>query len=132
MALLRTLRPVLPALAHSAAGRTALLAQLSARPWALNGDFIAAELTSFASTPTFDALVADLAHGPRQQGPAAPGAGPVTIGWGRRDRLCLPVQAERARRSFPPARLMWFEQSGHFPMWDEPEATIALIREATG
>ncbi len=131
-ALLRALRPALPALAGNAASRTMLLAQLSAQPWALSGDFVAAELGSFADTPTFQALLDDLAFGPLQEGPAAPGTGPITIGWGRHDRLCLPVQAERAEATFPGARLVWFEKSGHFPMWDEPDATRAAILEAVG
>ena len=129
-ALLRTLRPALPRLAHSAAARTMLLAQLSARPWALGGDLVAAELASFAGTPTFNALVQDLSDGPVQEGPAAAPSGPVTIGWGRHDRLCFPVQALRAEAAFPGARLVWFEKSGHFPMWDQPEETIATILEA--
>lgn len=131
-ALLRALRPALPALAGNAASRTILLAQLSARPWALEGDFVAAELASFADTPTFQPLLNDLAFGPLQEGPAAPGSGPITIGWGRHDRLCLPVQAERAGAAFPGARLVWFERSGHFPMWDEPAATLATILDTIG
>lgn len=128
---LRGLRKVLPALSHNAAARTALLAQLSARPWALDGDLVADELASFADTRTFDALLKDLAYGPLQEGPAAAAAGPVTIGWGRHDRLCFPVQARRAVEAFPEARLLWFEHSGHFPMWDEPDETSAAILEAT-
>lgn len=128
--LLRVLRPALGKIAHSAAGRTALVAQLSARPWALDGDAVATELNSFVATPTFDSLVRDLATGPMQSGPSA-GSGRIVIGWGRRDRLCLPRQAKRAMRAFPEARLHWFEHSGHFPMWDEPDATVAMILEAT-
>ena len=85
--LLRGASPVLPALAHSAPGRTALLLQLSARPWALDGDLVESELKSFAATPTFEALVEDLAYGPPQQGPAADPGQPLIIGWGRHDRL---------------------------------------------
>lgn len=129
-ALLRGLGPALRPLAHTAAGRTALLAQLSARPWALPGDLVERELKGIVATPTFGALVADLAYGPPQQGPAASRAGPITIGWGRHDRLCLPSQAERAQAAFPSARLHWFEHSGHFPMWDEPAETAALILRA--
>ena len=83
-ALLRSLRPALPKLAHSAATRSILLAQLAARPWALNGDLVATELASFADTSSFDALVQDLAYGPTKEGQAAPNSGPVTIGWGRK------------------------------------------------
>ena len=128
--LVRALGPALPALSRTALGRTALLAQLSARPWALSPDLVADELKTFAATPTFDALVHDLSTGPEQTGPAAPSSGPVTIGWGRQDRLCLPGQAKRAQAAFPDAAMHWFEHSGHFPMWDQPEETTRLILDA--
>lgn len=130
--LLRTLRPALPRLAASAMARRLLLLQLSARPAALDPDLVATELESYATTPTFDALVRDLAEGPEQIGPAGPVAGPVTIGWGRADRLCLPRQAPRAQAAFPAAKLHWFARSGHFPLWDRPEETVRLILERTG
>jgi pimeloyl-ACP methyl ester carboxylesterase len=131
VALLRSLSAALPTLAHSAAARTLLLSQLSAVPWSLNGDLVATELTSLVSTPTFQPLVNDLAFGPLQEGPAAPGSGRVTIGWGRQDRLTLPVQADRAAAAFPGSRLHWFDHSGHFPMFDQPDETAALILAAT-
>jgi pimeloyl-ACP methyl ester carboxylesterase len=130
--MLRGLRPALPVLAGLAGSRTTLLAQLSARPWALDADLVAGELDAFAATATLDALTENIAFGPMQAGPADPASGPVTIGWGRHDRLCLPGQAARAAAAFPGARLHWFEHSGHFPMWDEPGETLALILEATG
>lgn len=129
--LVRGLEPALPMLSRNVAARTALLAQLSARPWALAPELVATELKSYAATPTFDALVQDLAEGSEQQGPAAPGSGPVIIGWGRQDRLCLPRQAARAQEAFPTAKLHWFDKCGHFPMWDQPEETIRLILEST-
>jgi pimeloyl-ACP methyl ester carboxylesterase len=127
--LLRSLRAALPMLSHNVASRSALLAQLAARPWELNADLVSKELRSFADTQTFDALVQDLAYGPPQEGPAAPNAGPVTIGWGRHDRLCFPDQARRAEQAFPGARLVWFEHSGHFPMWEEPGETVRVLLE---
>lgn len=129
--LLRGLGPALKPIARTAAGRSLLLAQLSAHPWRLDGDLVAAELRAFAATPTALPLVRDLAAGPQQKGPAAPGAGAVTIGWGRHDRLCIGAQAERARAAFPNAVFHWFDHSGHFPMWDAPEATAKLILAAT-
>lgn len=128
--LLRLIRPALPVLSRNAATRTALLAQLSARPWQLDGRAVAAELTSYAVTPTFDALVRDLADGPIQGGPAAEGR--VAIGWGRHDRLCLARQAGRAMAAFPTATFRWFEHSGHFPAWDEPDAAVDFILHNTG
>jgi len=129
--LLRLLRSRLPAISRSAAARTALLAQLSATPAALPPGLVSTELTGIAGTPTFDALVRDLADGPEQNGPAAASTGRVVIGWGRHDRLCLPQQATRAQAAFPSATLHWFEHSGHFPMWDMPRETTEVILQAT-
>lgn len=125
--LLRSIRPALHTLSENAVSRTALLAQLSARPWSLDPHVVATELESLSTTPTFNALVHDLANGPEQVGPAADPSQRIVIGWGRHDRLCLPRQAERAMAAFPTARLHWFEHSGHFPMWDQPEETVSVI-----
>ncbi|QDM40628.1 alpha/beta fold hydrolase [Altererythrobacter sp. TH136] len=128
--LVRAIRPALPVLSRNAASRSALLAQLSARPWKLDPKLVETELASLSATSTFDALVRDLGDGPEQTGPAADPSRRLVIGWGRRDRLCLPRQAARAKLAFPSAELHWFEASGHFPMWDMPEETIAVIRAA--
>ena len=130
IAVVRAMQPVLPAITKNIAGRTALMLQLSAKPWALHPSLVVNELRSFAGTSTFDSLVKDLATGPMQEGPAATNA-PVVIGWGRRDRLCLPKQASRAMNAFPKAKMHWFAQSGHFPMWDQPAETIRVILDAT-
>ena len=130
--MLRLLQPTLPAIARNPVGRTLLLAQLSARPWRLDGSQIGTELSSYARTPNFDALVRDLASGPMQRGPAAADAGRIALGWGRHDRLCLARQADRASAAFPSATLHWFEHSGHFPAWDEPAATVQFILRNTG
>ena len=129
--LLRMIRPMLPAICETAPGRTALLAQLSARPWALDPALVADELANIAATPTIDDLIHDLSTCPAQEGPAAKNSGPVIIGWGRDDRLCQPHQAARAMAAFPSARLHWFGNCGHFPMWDQPEETTDLILQAT-
>lgn len=129
--LLRVLRSRLPAISRSAGARTALLAQLSAKPTALPPELVCTELTGITDTPTFDALVRDLADGPEQAGPAADPSRRLVIGWGKHDRLCLPRQASRAIAAFPSATLHWFDQSGHFPMWDMPRDATAIILEAT-
>lgn len=129
--LLRAIRPALPTLCRNKFSRTALLAQLSARPWALDPKVTSTELIGLSNTLTFDDLVNDLASGPEQIGPAAGDTGRIVIGWGRHDRLCLPRQAQRAKAAFPSADLHWFEHSGHFPTWDMPQETIAVILAAT-
>lgn len=130
-ALVRALKPALPALAGNVASRSALLAQLSARPWALDGRFVAEELRALAEAPVVPSLIRDLGFGPGQQGIEAT-RGRLAIGWGRHDRLCLPVQAKRAVERFPGARLHWFEKSGHFPLWDEPGEVVRLVAEVCG
>ena len=131
--LVRALDPMMPVLTGNPATRTALLAQFSARPWALPAGVALTELRSIARSPSFDPLLHSLVHGPDQEGiPAGKAAGPITIGWGRQDRVCLPRQAARALRAFPDARLHWFERCGHFPQWDQPREAARLILSGTG
>lgn len=130
--MLRGVGSLRASLARNPVTRSLLLAQLSAHPWKLDGETIRAELDSYASTSTFTELVNDLAAAPMQEGPAAPQSGPIAIGWGRHDRLCWPIQAERARLAFPGAQLHWFEHSGHFPHWEEPAETLRLIQDTVG
>lgn len=131
--LVRALDPVMPVLTGNPVTRTALLAQFSARPWALPAGVALTEMRTFARSPSFRPLLDSLVHGPVQEGIAAgESAHPVTIGWGRQDRVCLPRQAARALRAFPDARLHWFERCGHFPQWDAPRETARLILDSTG
>lgn len=128
--LVRWLQPVMPFIARHAATRSLLLAQLSARPWALSPDLVLTEMRSFASTKVFDAVARELATGPLQMG-AANTPGRLAIGWGRQDRLLLPRQAYRAQAAFPSAKLHWFDGCGHFPQWDQPAQTVQLIEATT-
>jgi pimeloyl-ACP methyl ester carboxylesterase len=130
--LLHALKGQLGALSGSSISRTALLAQLSARPWALDQAMVEKELASFAEAPTVVPLIKDLAKGPAQLGPASTQAGRVTIVWGDKDRLCLPRQAPRARAAFPQAAFHWIKGSGHYSIWDKPREVADIIREGTG
>ena len=128
-ALVKALQPALPALAGSAAGRTALLPQFSPRPWAVPGDVALTDLQSIATTPALSAtLRALLDSGPQAGGPTP---GRVVLGWGRRDRVTLPRQAARAKAAFPQATIHWFDRCGHFPMWDRPEECARVVLEGT-
>jgi len=129
--LVRALQPVMDRLMDSAAGRTALLAQLSARPWALPADVAREEMRTFADSPSFDELLRRLAFDPGQPG-TDDTPGPVVIGWGRKDRVTLPRQAKRAAKRFPGAKVYWFDDAGHYPHWDAPEEATRLILACTG
>ena len=128
-ALVKALRPALPALAGSPAGRTALLPQFSPRPWAVPAHVALADLRSIAETPALDETLQSLLDSGPQLGGPTPGR--VVLGWGRRDRVTLPRQAPRAQAAFPHATLHWFERCGHFPMWDRPAETIEVVLRAT-
>lgn len=130
--LVRALQPVMPQIADRAIGRTLLLAQFSARPWKLSPAVVFEEMRTFAESPVFDELLYNLAYGEKQQGAAKSSIKhPLIIGWGRRDRVCLPSQAQRAVELFPDAHLHWFDRCGHFPQWDQPAETTRLILDGT-
>jgi len=69
--LLRALRPALPLLIGNPVTRTLLLAQFSARPWALPPDIPLRELRRFLESPSFNDALGALVDGPRQQGAPA-------------------------------------------------------------
>jgi pimeloyl-ACP methyl ester carboxylesterase len=122
ISLVRALRPALPALTGNPVTRTALLAQFSARPWALSREVVLPELVGLAAARSTDAALDALTTAPGLAGASGDNGG-VTIGWGRR---------ARALAAFPGATLHWFEHCGHFPHWDSPDETAALILRATG
>lgn len=130
--LVRALRGVLPALLGNPVGRTVLLAQLSARPWVLSRETVLPDVRGLADSPSVGAAMNALTKGPLQQGaPAGTVPGRVTIGWGRRDLVTVPKQADRATHLFPDASLHWFERCGHFPQWDVPHEATRLILDST-
>ncbi len=132
IALVGALRRRLPLLLGSRVGRTLLLAQLSARPWALSPQTVLPDVSGLADAAATGAAMDALTKGPKQQGaPAGTVPGRVTLGWGRRDLVTVPSQAARALELFPDAELHWFERCGHFPQWDAPREAAQLILDRT-
>ncbi|HZH96491.1 MAG TPA: alpha/beta fold hydrolase [Flavisolibacter sp.] len=130
--LLRALKFGLPALTDNVLTRSLLLAQLSVKPWDVTPRMALTELKSIATTPVYDELLHDLAYGQEQEGADRGSiAKPFMIGWGRQDRVCFPSQAKKALHFFPDAHVYWFNRCGHFPHWDKPAETIALILRVT-
>lgn len=129
--LVRALQRPMPAIASSAIGRTLLLSQFSARPWALPSDLVLNEMRSFDTATRLDEALDALVRGPVQEGaPAGSTPGRVAIGWGRRDLVTVPGQVLTARTKFPDASLHWFDSCGHFPHWDKPEETAQYILDS--
>lgn len=108
------------------------LRQLCYDPLKLPGPFVACEIDRCARAGNFEAIIRDLTSIAFQIGPAASSVGSVAIGWGRQDRLCFPRHALRAQAAFPGSTLYWFDRCGHFPMWDQPDATAAFILKSLG
>lgn len=132
VALVRMVGRRLPTLMGNPVTRTALLAQFSARPWALAPATALPDVQGLADAPATTPALDALTRGPKQQGaPAGTVPGRVTIGWGRRDLVTLPRQARRAVEAFPDAVLHWFDGCGHFPQWDAPQEATELILSGT-
>jgi len=128
-ALSRLSRPLAPAIAASALGRTLSLAQYVAKPWQLDPGEVVADIDALLGATAFDDVIAAFT------GYLAPATAadhvPVTIAWGGKDRLLLPRQLERARRRLPRARHVLLPTAGHLMMSDEPAAVAALIASGT-
>ncbi|MFC5381194.1 alpha/beta fold hydrolase [Aquipuribacter nitratireducens] len=132
--LVHVLRGLVPHLVALGAARALLLRPLSPRPVALPRDVVVDGSRRFGRTASFlPGLRWIASRRPAVTVPAGAVAGRrVTLGWGRRDGLCLPQQAARAAAAVPGATVRWFERSGHLPPWDEPAATVRVLLEATG
>lgn len=63
MALVRAVRPALPALLRTPVGRTARLARLSARPWAVPADFALSEAGGLGDSAGTSPAIRALATG---------------------------------------------------------------------
>lgn len=130
--LVRFLRHLLPVLTSNAITRTILLPQFSPRPWHIPAHLALTELRSYIAAPVFDELLYNLAYGEEQQGASKDTIqNPLMIGWGKQDRICLPSQSYKALHLFPDAHVYWFDHCGHFPHWDKPSETAALILRVT-
>jgi pimeloyl-ACP methyl ester carboxylesterase len=125
-AIVRRLRPAVPALTRTAAGRTAMLAQVYGRPWRLSPDDAQAVIDAFLDAPAFEPALEAFGHYRFGAGDELRGV-PVTIGWGTRDALLIPRQAARARRLLPWAQHVALRGCGHVPCHDDPEAVAAVL-----
>ena len=120
---IRLLRPVLPAIAGTAAGRTAFGWQVFGRPWAVPEQQMLATADALLAADAFDealALFDDYTFHDAEQLDAVP----VMVVWVSRHRLLLSRQAARARRVLPNARHEWLTGAGHLPMWDAPRTRL--------
>lgn len=123
----RAARPALEALIKTRAGRTALLWQTFGRPTRLPAEEAVATLRDAWAAPAFAAALAAFDQY-TFTAPEQLQATPLTILWGRQDRL-LPyrLQAPRARALLPHARHVTLG-AGHVPFYDDPPAVAEAVR----
>jgi pimeloyl-ACP methyl ester carboxylesterase len=125
----RALDPLADRLTASAAIRTVLMGQMVAQPWRIPAPDCAGALRALARSPAFDATLEVMTA--TQFTGGAEIAVPVTIAWGRRDRLLIPRQARRAARTIPGARLVMLPGCGHVPMSDDPDRVAEVLLEGS-
>jgi pimeloyl-ACP methyl ester carboxylesterase len=97
---------------------------LFGRPSRLTAEMMLADLDCFVSSPGFD-LVARAGRRYVYANPAP--QVPVTVVWGRRDRILWPRQARRAAQLLPDAHHVMLPGCGHIPMGDAPDRVADLI-----
>jgi pimeloyl-ACP methyl ester carboxylesterase len=120
-------RPLMRALVRTRTGRLALCYQLHGYPARLPLAEALSALDDAWAAPAFrDALAAFSQY--RFEAPEKLRRVPVTIAWGRHDRLLLYArQAPRARAMLPWARHVTLG-AGHLPFYDDPSAVAEVIR----
>jgi pimeloyl-ACP methyl ester carboxylesterase len=129
---IRLLRPVLPAILATAAGRTAFGWQVLGRPWAAPAEELVATADAVLGADAFDEALALFDEYTFHDAEELDDV-PVTVVWGSRDRLLLARrQAARARRVLPRAHHEWLDGAGHLPMWDEPAALASVLLSGAG
>ncbi|MFH7598441.1 alpha/beta hydrolase [Streptomyces racemochromogenes] len=119
-------RPALERLARSVPGRAALTGTIYSRPGRRAPQAVVAETLALRDATGFEQTLA--AGASVRFGHDLPGL-PVTIAWGSRDRLLLPRQGVRAKRTIPGARLVRLRDCGHVPMNDDPALVARVVRE---
>jgi len=110
---------------RSPLGRQATIGLMYAHPARREADEAVQDLVQLARAPGWEATLPVSREYVFHDGDEL--RAPVTIGWGTRDRLLIPRQAERARAALPRARHVPLPGCGHIPMSDDPEGVAALL-----
>jgi pimeloyl-ACP methyl ester carboxylesterase len=119
--------PLVEALARTRPGRVGLFSQTFGYPARLPAEEAVATLRDAWASPSLESAL-EAFRDYRFDRPEQLRNLPVTIAWGRRDRL-LPyrLQAPRARRMLPWATHVTLG-AGHVPFFDDPGAVAEVIR----
>jgi pimeloyl-ACP methyl ester carboxylesterase len=126
----RWLAPRADRLLRSRAARRIAFGATVAHPTRMSTADAAANVRGLAEAPWFAATLPTV--GAMAFSGGAGIAVPVTIGWGRKDRLLPPRQARRAAREIPSARIVMLDGCGHIPTYDDPARVTQILLEGSG
>lgn len=113
-----------PQLSKSAFGRALMYATIVDKPSRMSPEQAEGDMAAFlAAGPALTTILNGATKFSGQIGEDVP----VTIGWGTRDRLLRPHQADQARRQLPAAWHVPLPGCGHVPMTDDPELVANLL-----
>jgi pimeloyl-ACP methyl ester carboxylesterase len=121
---------LLQRLVGSPTGRAIALGTYYGRPLRRDVAAARADLEALGRCPGFESTLPQVRRYRFHAGEELRGV-PVAIGWGTRDRLLIPRQAERARAALPSARHVPLPGCGHIPMSDDPAGVAALLLAAS-
>ncbi|WP_433048678.1 alpha/beta fold hydrolase [Dactylosporangium sp. CS-033363] len=116
--------PVLRVFYRTAFGRRFSFGTLVVDPAVLTPERALADTLALRGGRGFAAVAR---HGAAYTFSGDPGAVPVTIAWGDRDRILLPVQAKKAHEVLPGAHFEALRRCGHVPMSDDPDLVARVI-----
>lgn len=129
--LLTAMRPALPAVLGTTAGRC-LLGLVFGKPWRLDAEVALDTVEGLLGAEGFGAALASFTDF-RLPDPVALADVPVTVAWGDRDiLLTYATQARRARALLPGARHVTLHGSGHTPFSDDPAGCARLLLDQLG
>ncbi|MBB5914078.1 pimeloyl-ACP methyl ester carboxylesterase [Nocardia transvalensis] len=120
-------KPALPAVLGTPAGRTAFLGLVFGKPWAVETRVALETAHGAMYAPGFDCALASFAEARLQDGGRLDRI-PVTVAWGNRDiLLTYATQSRRARTRLPGARHVTLPGSGHTPFFDDPDRCARIL-----
>lgn len=115
------------AILGSAAGRTAALALIFGKPWAIDPQVAVDTANGAVDAPAFEPALASFTDAKLHEIGALADI-PVTIAWGSRDiLLTYATQSSRARTALPNARHVTLHGSGHIPCYDDPAGCVRVL-----
>jgi pimeloyl-ACP methyl ester carboxylesterase len=123
--LARTLRPALPALMRTKAGRSFALGGTVAHPERVSHEDALRVTRAYAAAPSFVATNRAMRANFFQGGERI--RVPVLLAWGEHDRMVTPPRPD----VLPRARSIVLPDCGHLPMLDDPQATAAVLRRGS-